>query len=117
MRLPMSMPVRSRCRLRSDASGVLLRRLALVQIDAVERNVPMRHENLESTLFLAIEPGAIGKELREKLLGRRRARRSGGLDELHRERPVTPAIAVELWNECLDGEIAARFLFLLQERI
>jgi hypothetical protein len=46
---------------------LLLRGLSRVQVDMVERNVPVRHEELESALLLPLELGAVGIQLRHDL--------------------------------------------------
>ena len=85
-----------------ELTALLPARLPRVQVDVVERHVPVRHQELEAALFLALELGAVGIQLRDDLFLGRRGRPHGGLDQFDSECPVGASVAVILWHVRLD---------------
>ena len=90
---------RSRAPARTDGP-ISARRFMGVQVDLIERHVPMRHQELESPLFLPLELGAVGYSFAtiSSSVGDTAA---PPVRPARQRRPVGPSVAMILRHEVL----------------
>src|SRR5215218_363497 len=93
------------------------RRLAGIQIDWIQRHVPVGHEQLETAALLFPVRRLVGIHLRDELLFGWSAGRANTLHELDDEGPISAPVAVVLWNPGAHRYEAARLLFCLEQRV
>src|SRR4051812_45232021 len=92
-------------------------RLASIEINWIQRHVPVRHEQLETAPLLFAVRRLVGIHLRDELLFGRSSGRANTLHELDDEGPISAPVAVVLRDPRAHRYEPARLLFCLEQRV
>jgi hypothetical protein len=94
------------------------RETACLEIETVERDIPMSIEQLEPPTLFSLECRVIGEQPPGELVVARGTRSCGCAEcQRHRESPVCPAVAVECGHIGLDVEQSTAFPLGLENRV